>query len=103
MQKGERNIDRQLLNITQLSPEFFIIRFDRGIIFSQCEFETAISIDVTVGNMMNHLMNSPSSITVRSLQLLFIQIQNSVFQLQRKEFYIGHPFYFLRNGKWLGF
>jgi hypothetical protein len=58
---------------------------------------------MAIGNMMNYLMNSPSSFAIRSMQLCLVQVQDCILYQVRQELQVGKPFNLALNGKWLLF
>src|SRR6266545_8205840 len=70
IQQIEREFDRGLVGIGQPGPTIFEVRPDRGLVLSDCEFESNVAIHVTLRHMMNYLADRPSFRSVRRVELV---------------------------------
>src|SRR4029079_15327164 len=67
----ERNVDRKF-TVSEFCPAVFVIRHDRRrFVFSQCELEPHVRIDMTISDVMYRLPYGPPAGTVWRVELFF--------------------------------
>src|SRR5215831_15987250 len=64
VEKCERDVHRSCLRVGEFSPGALGVGLDRRIVFGQREFESHVSIQMAVGDMMRDLADGPSAIAV---------------------------------------
>src|ERR1035441_3928718 len=78
--------------IRQVRPGHFIVGFDSGPVFCECELETHVGVGMTVRNMMNQLAHRPATVAIRCVELLCVESAHCRAQTLRKK-----PQRFYRN------
>jgi hypothetical protein len=77
--------------VFELSPPFFIIGLDKGLIFGQGPFESYIAVGMTVNQVMEYLPDRPTSLPVRGAQLVLVKVFNKISELFGKSFQDLYP------------
>src|ERR1700747_226824 len=72
-QKRKRNLNRCGTQIGQLSPLVFGIRFDRRRRLRESQFQPHVRIEMAVWHVVNDLADGPPAVSIRSIELRFIQ------------------------------
>src|SRR5205085_5057655 len=67
---SQRNFHRSAAAVFQLSPFFFVVGLDGGLILGDTELEADVSIGVRVCDVMDELQHGPTIGAIRSCELL---------------------------------
>ena len=84
IEQGERYFDGRDANVGQLSPELLVVGLDAWLVLRQRELETAIRVQMAVGDMVHDLPNSPAVVTVRRVELRFVEPGDGATQVVRR-------------------
>src|SRR5919112_1014161 len=68
-QPCERRLHRSGQHIRELGPAGFVIGLDHRLVFGQRQLHPGIRIQMTVGNVVHHLTDSPALVSVWDVQL----------------------------------
>src|SRR6185295_18270048 len=63
-------LDRHTTGISEVRPGRLVVRLDRRLVLGKCQLEPGVGVEVTVRNVMHHLLHRPSAGAIRSLQLI---------------------------------
>src|SRR6186713_3309972 len=95
VEQGNGYIDGDVPDIVKICPTFLFIGFDGRVIFGEAQFESAVGIDMAVGDMMHYLLYGPSSLPVWGQQLCLVQVEERILQELGEKFDIVQPSLFL--------
>lgn len=83
LEERQRGLDRRGAHIREFSPAGFVVRFDGRLVFGQCELEPDERVQMAVGNVMHDLPDRPATVSVRRLELLFVETVHDLAQMRR--------------------
>lgn len=83
--KIERYRHRKPSGIGKIGPCGFIVGLDDGPVFGDRQFHPDVGICMAVSDMMYYLANGPASITIRGVELVIVEADNSGGKTLRQE------------------
>src|ERR1700722_820212 len=100
IEQGQRRFDGRMLGLGQFSPKIFLIGLDGWLVFGERELKTDIRVHVAVGKVMGYLAQGPTTVAVRSVELIVRESVESGAQAGGCQLDVGQEFLLLFGREW---
>src|SRR5712692_6533099 len=65
----QRHFNRSRTGLGKLRPAVFMVSLERGFVCGKCELASAVAVQVAIGHVIDDLVNSPATRTIRRVEL----------------------------------
>lgn len=87
-EQHQRGLHGRRTRIVKVRPALLIVRLNERFLFGQCQFKSNVAVQVTVGQVMHHLPDGPTTGSIGSIDLLVGQSLDGSSKLGRRLLYL---------------